>query len=188
MNLMRVDDMAPKPWKNGGGRTRELLAWPSPEVWWLRISVADVEHDGPFSPYSGVDRWFAVLDGAGVELRWPDRLKSVDEWSPMLAFDGADAPTAHLLAGMTRDLNVMHRRDHGRVLVMPATGAAPAGYAWLALFTRDPLWLEGGGPFPLDLPPMTLGWGAWKPWRIASGQTARAWWIAFGDDTTEAPR
>ena len=27
-NLVRLADLAPQPWKNGGGTTRELLAWP----------------------------------------------------------------------------------------------------------------------------------------------------------------
>mgnify|MGYP003694612933 CR=1 FL=1 len=34
----------------------------------MRVSVADVATDGPFSTFAGVDRWFAVLDGAGVVL------------------------------------------------------------------------------------------------------------------------
>ena len=57
------------PWKNGGGTTRELLSWP-PGVadWHWRISVAQVETEGPFSRFDGVQRWFAVLDGEGVEL------------------------------------------------------------------------------------------------------------------------
>jgi hypothetical protein len=187
MNLLHLDAVAPHPWKNGGGTTRELLAWPSAEDWWLRISVADIERDGPFSPFPGVQRWFGVLDGAGVELQWPGRTERLDEWSSLLAFDGGDAPGCRLIAGPTRDINVMHRAARGRVTVVPAGAAPPAGFGWLALFTRDALWLEGGNPYPLDVPPMTLGWGAWKPWRVASGSTTRAWWIAF-DDTAETPR
>ena len=30
------------PWRNGGGVTRELLAWPDSKDWALRVSVADV--------------------------------------------------------------------------------------------------------------------------------------------------
>ena len=51
-------------WRNGGGRTRELLAWPDAADWKVRVSVADVESDGPFSAFPGVQRWFAVLEGA----------------------------------------------------------------------------------------------------------------------------
>ena len=66
--LIRLNEVAPVPWRNGGGVTRELLAWPSPDDWALRISVAEVERDGPFSQYPGVQRWFAVLSGGGVRL------------------------------------------------------------------------------------------------------------------------
>ena len=52
--LIRLNEVAPVPWRNGGGVTRELLAWPSPGDWALRISVAEVERDGPFSRYPGV--------------------------------------------------------------------------------------------------------------------------------------
>jgi hypothetical protein len=37
-------------------------------AWIVRVSVADITTDGPFSAYPGVERWFAVLDGGGVEL------------------------------------------------------------------------------------------------------------------------
>ena len=58
----------PQPWKNGGGTTRELLAWPTGADWRVRLSVAEVVADGPFSRFEGVQRWFAVLGGAGVRL------------------------------------------------------------------------------------------------------------------------
>jgi environmental stress-induced protein Ves len=56
-------------WRNGGGSTRELLAWPEAGAWQLRISVAEITRDGPFSAFAGVQRWFAVLRGDGVRLR-----------------------------------------------------------------------------------------------------------------------
>jgi environmental stress-induced protein Ves len=34
----------------------------------VRLSVADIERDGPFSAFAGLIRWFAVLSGAGVLL------------------------------------------------------------------------------------------------------------------------
>ena len=63
------DDMAPQPWKNGGGITRDQLAWPDAAHWQLRISVAEVARAGPFSAYPGIQRWFAVVQGAGVVLQ-----------------------------------------------------------------------------------------------------------------------
>ena len=67
--LVRLADAAPVPWRNGGGTTRELAAFPGATRWQWRISVADVVQAGPFSKFPGVSRWFAVLDGAGVRLR-----------------------------------------------------------------------------------------------------------------------
>ena len=68
-HTVALADVAPSAWKNGGGTTRELLAWPSPADWVFRLSVAEVQADGPFSSFAGVQRWFAVLSGAGVRLR-----------------------------------------------------------------------------------------------------------------------
>ncbi len=62
---VRTADIAARPWRNGGGTTRELLARPTDDAWRVRVSVADVVADGPFSSFADVSRWFAVIDGAG---------------------------------------------------------------------------------------------------------------------------
>lgn len=67
MRLIDAGAVAPTAWKNGGGGTRTLLALPSEEAWHLRISMADVDTDGPFSPYPGVERWLALVEGAGMQ-------------------------------------------------------------------------------------------------------------------------
>jgi uncharacterized protein len=109
-NVVRLADITPQSWKNGGGVTRELLAWPSVDDWIVRVSVADIERDGPFSPFPGVERHFAVLKGNGV------RLFGVDEFragSSVARFEGEIAPYCELIDGPTRDLNVMIRRNFG---------------------------------------------------------------------------
>jgi uncharacterized protein len=105
--LVALDDVAPQPWRNGGGRTRELLAWPTPADWRVRISVADVEAPGPFSRFEGSERWFAVLQGAGVVLDIAGTGHQVTPASAPLQFDGAAAVECRLLDGATRDLNLM---------------------------------------------------------------------------------
>ncbi len=108
--LIRLHEVVPAPWRNGGGSTRELIAWPDARDWTLRFSVADIERDGPFSPYPGVQRDFCVLSGAGVLLLWDDgRKQRLVESSAPLRFDGGDAPYAQLIDGPTRDLNLMLR-------------------------------------------------------------------------------
>jgi environmental stress-induced protein Ves len=194
---VRVDDVAPAPWKNGGGVTRELLRLGGADDWLLRISVADIEADGPFSAFPGITRWFAVLEGAGVLLDWAEDWSAcVKPSSEALEFDGADAPDCTLLDGPTRDLNVMVRRAGARAFVGRAGLDAPwagAGHP-RGVFAARPLVLEHAGG-RLALPPGTLAWedGAdTAPWMLhapadmapADGHTATAgppiaWWIAL---------
>ena len=51
LSIIHCDRIAPQPWKNGGGQTRELFVWPPGGPWSLRISVADIRAAGPFSPF-----------------------------------------------------------------------------------------------------------------------------------------
>lgn len=111
--IVRVADIVPQSWKNGGGRTRELLLGPDAAAWRWRISVADIDRDGAFSAFPGVLRWFAVLEGEGVALALDGREVIVRRGDPPLAFDGAAAPMCRLLGGPTRDLNLMLRGARG---------------------------------------------------------------------------
>jgi environmental stress-induced protein Ves len=126
MNLHTVpaESVAPQAWRNAGGQTRELLTWPTASNWALRISRADIAADGPFSEFSGVQRWFAVLVGAGVRLRFAHTTTMLREGDPPLQFDGASAPVCELVNGPTQDLNLMARGGRG---VMQA---AHSGCAW----------------------------------------------------------
>ncbi len=58
--------LPPEPWKNGGGVTRTLAADPAGR--W-RVSIADIERDGPYSRFPGYDRVSVVLAGEGVMLQ-----------------------------------------------------------------------------------------------------------------------
>ncbi len=110
---MKTVHLADRPivaWRNGGGSTRELLAWPAAADWQLRVSVAEIAADGPFSPYPGVDRWFAVLDGVGVVLALPQGERVLRPGDAPIAFAGEAAPACRLIDGPTRDLNLMLRR------------------------------------------------------------------------------
>lgn len=105
--MVSLEDVKPTPWRNGGGTTRELLAWPDSAAWQWRASVAEVAQSGPFSSFAGVTRWFAVLEGEGVCLTvdgQPHRLTTNDQ---PLAFDGAAQTSCELLGGITQDFNLM---------------------------------------------------------------------------------
>lgn len=109
-NIVQLADIPATPWRNGDGVTRELALWPAAGDWAWRMSVADVDQSGPFSKFDGVERWFAVLEGAGVQLDVagvPHRVTSAD--APLF-FDGGAATACELVAGKTRDFNLMVRK------------------------------------------------------------------------------
>jgi uncharacterized protein len=137
IHTVRSADVTPQPWKNGGGRTRELLAWPRHDDWLVRVSVADIEADGPFSAFAGIDRCFAVLEGSGVVLSLPHgrvRLTALDD---TISFAGEAAPMCHLIDGPTRDLNLMVRRGAGRASMQREP---QYGTRWRGVFAEGTLW------------------------------------------------
>ncbi len=179
MILVDVANAPTTPWKNGGGVTRELLRLPADagaDDWTLRISVADIAADGPFSPFEGITRWFAVLEGPGVRLRWPRSAVHLHPGDAPLRFDGADAPECTLLGAPTRDLNVMARDRDTTALVEAASfddrerwidGARGWGF-----FAVRPVLLHGPRDTPVEMPALALLWqapplGPPRPWGIA---------------------
>jgi environmental stress-induced protein Ves len=203
IHLVRWAEVPPQPWRNGGGTTRELLAWPTSAAagaWLLRVSVADITRDGPFSAFPGIHRVFAVLDGAGVELDFGDDrggrgdrpesrlMRGLMRLAPgdgAVEFDGALAPGCHLRDGPTRDLNLMARQDLGQARMTPAT----AGQTWVSVGPWRGLYTHGGAGLAtaagrMELPPGTLAWTddpSQSPWRLIEG--ANSWWL----DVAAAP-
>ena len=110
--VVRFEDVTPQPWKNGGGVTRELLAWPTPKDWLVRISVADIEKDGPFSKFPGIKRTITVLSGSGIWLDTPLDIELRPK-DPQFTFSGDHAPACELVRGPTRDLNAMFNESEG---------------------------------------------------------------------------
>jgi environmental stress-induced protein Ves len=168
---MALADAAPLPWKNGGGTTRELLAWP-PGVpdWHWRISVAQVDADGPFSVFEGVQRWFAVLGGAGVELALEKEgamhAQRLTQQSDAFCFDGALPVDCTLIKGLTQDFNLMVRSAHARAQMQRVRGTVAvtaqqgvaraiwAGASGAVLRDADRVW---------PVPAQTLVWTSAAP-------------------------
>lgn len=181
-HCVRLADCAALPWRNGGGVTRELLAWPADApVWEVRVSVADIDRDGPFSSFPGIDRCFAVLQGAGVELGLPGGLHRQRPTDTPVVFSGDTALDCRLVDGPTRDLNLMGRRSAGRVTMRRASTAdrLDAPHAWRALFTFARATLDWGGPTPLTIDTAALLWAAGPQpgWQLLEGQ--HAFWLTF---------
>ncbi|MBC7619370.1 MAG: HutD family protein [Candidatus Saccharibacteria bacterium] len=119
-NVVSLADVTATPWRNGGGVTRELVAWPPGDDWQWRMSVAEVERSGPFSRFEGVQRWFAVLNGAGLVLNIGGERHTLTAESPPLVFDGAAPTNCTLLAGANQDFNLMVRGLGARAAVRSA--------------------------------------------------------------------
>ena len=117
VHAVHLESVTPKPWRNGGGMQRDLLALPASQDWRVRVSIAEIERDGPFSSYPDTVRWFVVTEGEGVSLRFPRGEHRVTRASAPLRFDGAEAPACTLLAGKVRALNLMLRNAHGGIAV-----------------------------------------------------------------------
>jgi len=193
LQTVRLDRVAPQPWKNGGGRTRELLAWPDAAHWQLRISVADIERDGPFSPYPGIERWITVVSGAGMVLAWPDRHHRQGRTSPPFRFDGGTPPHCELLDRASADLNLMVRRDAGAgTLAVAEPDVEHVSRArWRGLFAADATRLQIDDTDVATLQPGTLLWSdhaGRQRWRVQplDASAARAWWIDYSP--SEVPR
>jgi hypothetical protein len=125
-------------WKNGLGWTREILRSPDAgDDWDWRLSIAEVDKDGPFSAFPGVDRELVLLAGEGMRLRFEDG-EHVDLLPPhdRVRFAGERALQAELISGPTQDFNLMWKRDRvqasllHRPLVGPMLFFAEEGVHW----------------------------------------------------------
>ena len=124
--VVRLADVPATPWRNGGGVTRELAAWPTSADWHWRMSVADIYSSGPFSRFEGVQRWFAVLGGAGVELDVNGKQHRLTAGDAPFFFDGAAATDCRLLDGKTIDFNLMLRQGLGPSRMVRVSGSLSA--------------------------------------------------------------
>ena len=176
--LLTPADYRTMPWKNGGGRTTEIAAFPpgaTLDTFLWRVSLADVACDGPFSPFPGIDRTIVLLDGAGMRLREGPR--DVELTTPFVPhdFSGDEGIDCTLVAGPVRDFNVMFRRGRARgSVVVVREGGAEFGPAQFRLayaatgvhectgVTSAPIRLEAGhallviGDGASDTPSLTI--------------------------------
>ena len=133
--------IAPQPWKNGAGLTRELACGGAHRAdgadfdW--RLSVAEVARDAPFSAFPGIDRCIVLLRGAGMRLRSRDGAldHALTEPFAPFRFAGEVALDAALVAGPSSDFNVMTRRGVFRsdVSCQRAAAELPGGDVTLLL-------------------------------------------------------
>jgi environmental stress-induced protein Ves len=139
MRLIAAKDRQRTRWKNDGGWTTELARDPAggDDFRW-RVSIAEIESDGPFSSFPGIERDLLLLDGAGIELDIDGAsTRRLTQRFERVHFAGEARVDCRLVAGPTRDFNVMARRDcvQADVVARPLVGSmlifAEAGVEWL---------------------------------------------------------
>jgi uncharacterized protein len=111
IRILRSVDYIARPWKNGGGTTRDIAVSPpgaSLDTFDWRLSLAQVDRDGPFSRFDNVDRTLVLLSGA-MTLHERERRIDLVRNEPF-AFEGERAIEATVAGGSTLDFNVMTRR------------------------------------------------------------------------------
>jgi environmental stress-induced protein Ves len=147
-------------WKNGTGWTREIIRMPETAEWDWRLSIAEIEQDGPFSVFPGIDRELVLIRGNGLRLRFSDG--EVQELQPphaRLRFAGEREVRSELLDGPTHDFNLMWRREAvaaellHRPLVGPMLFFTEPGVTWAVHL------LAGQAQFDQasELPPLWAG-------------------------------
>ena len=135
--LLRPADYKRMPWKNGGGMTTELAVYPSngDQAFDWRISIADIESNGPFSTFEGYDRFIALLEGIGMELRFDDgEAVRLERRLQFVKFAGERRTEGVLVSGKVRDFNVIYKRDAVRVEMLHRPLVGPM------VFFRDATW------------------------------------------------
>ncbi len=149
LRVLRGADRTATAWKNGGGVTREIAAWPegagTGDFAW-RVSLAEVAADGAFSAFPGVDRTLTLAEGAGMDLTVAGAHRLVDERFAPQDFAGDEPTDCRLLDGPVVNFNVMYRRGTAPVDTAVVRGRltldAPAGQTLLIVALAGPAELE----------------------------------------------
>ncbi|MFJ6419071.1 HutD family protein [Paeniglutamicibacter sp. NPDC091659] len=178
--VIAYSGISPAPWRNGGGVTRQIasgklglsgnLVTVPGDDWDWRLSIADVESEGPFSAFAGMARILTVIEGEGLAITIDGVEQRLDRYTPLL-FDGGAVTSATLPAGPIRDFNLITRTgtvngqvglvelspEHPRKLVAGQLGVLLKGQARLqdgdsgerAMGRYDTV--VGGGESPLAI-------------------------------------
>lgn len=194
ISICNALEVSPQAWRNGGGQTRELLAWPDAVDWQIRISLADIDTDGIFSAFPNTLRWFSVVEGRGINLNFEGENLTQTLMSNSLKFDGSQMPYCTLIDGSTRDLNLMVKsNDSSDGDIQMIRDASP----WhsncrvrAVLTTTSGIWSDTQQTQRLK--PYDFLWSVQKnilPWTFLaenplSSQNGSAWWISANHSET----
>ena len=147
-------------WKNGTGWTREIARVPDHPDWDWRLSIAEIEKDGPFSSFPGFDRELVLIRGNGLRLRFDQgEVRALLPPHDRIRFAGERVVQGELIDGLTHDFNLIWRRDAvtaellHRPLVGPMLFFTEPGVTWaIHLLAGQAAFDQASG-----LPPMWTG-------------------------------
>lgn len=86
--------------------TREIAKAEDAQGLIWRISLADVDADGPFSRFGGLTRILTVIAGEGIDLVSPESVIAA-RWGSPVRFSGEIPVIGRLKNGPIRDLNLI---------------------------------------------------------------------------------
>lgn len=158
------------PWANGRGTTLELFREEG-----LRLSVATVAEDGPFSALPGIDRVLVLIEGPGFSLTIDGQRVAVAPLVPV-RFAGEQQVAAVDVAGRSRDFNLMLARGRAAELRLLQPGEEIAG-ARCFLFPLTAAEVEPAGDGAGSPRQAVPRWGLAEspgPLRLVSGGPALA--------------
>ena len=112
ITYIKKDHYRESVWKNGGGKTHEILISPigstlSKGDFDYRFSSAIVKCDGAFSTFSGYDRKLIIWKGVGLLINEVKLLLN----SPH-SFAGEEAIYAKLIKDEVIDVGLIYKRSH----------------------------------------------------------------------------
>ena len=146
-------ELLPVAWQNGGGVTREVARQEGDgkSPGW-RVSVAELDREGPFSIIAGVRRHFTVIGEHPVTLVLPDQ-RAVLAPRESFIFEGEAAVNCLLPEGPSRALNLMYNPANWQASVRWLTSGGPLRQApsaeTLILAVDGQAWLVGESSLPI---------------------------------------
>lgn len=147
-------------WRNGTGWTREIHAaaagQAAPEAWDWRLSIAEIEADGPYSAFPGVEREQVLLSGAGLCLDFgTGGQRRLEPPHGRQRFGGEVPLEARLQSGRVEVFNLMWRPERVAATLWhrPLVGSmllfAEPGSTWAVHLMAGRATVAGGGEGPL---------------------------------------
>ena len=115
-----------RPWRNGGGVTRDIVQFPAEagdETFVWRASVATIGAAGPFSAWPGLDRTLMLLSGQLVIAIDGAAERCLGRGDAAIAFAGEAAVAARPIGGECTVFNIMVRRGRAKARLERWTAA-----------------------------------------------------------------